>query len=412
MRWTYRALLGDAEAPELPARDRKQFNKLRRLACRACRLSLRSLCERGLGSRSCSRLPARRAVGGVEGSCLTRLASIVSMRGLHSTRTVVVLALINSAQSASQQLPVCGSTTFASPPLCVTMPATPRTPYGLDGNAAPVRATPAFLSQGVVNFGQLVESTAHRLAGGHCLRFLALGGSITCGHGTCQGDGNCLADAWPAKVVTQLNAVLPCTSSGGGSSLHNVTNACRPGVSSDTWVEELMASRRENRVWHDGLPYDAVIVETSANDVVDLERHDRNVHHTADMALSTRSARYTELLINLVLSHGNTSVIYVGASTHGNGWMGERPRMSDAVEAQLPVAIHYRIPYVSVIDAIGPLRTTVAKEWYNNDFQPYRGADKLHASNLGHELISTLLSDLLLRHAVTLREPFATASRT
>jgi len=180
-------------------------------------------------------------------------------------------------------------------------------------------------------------------------------------------------------------------------------------VSSDTWVEELLASRRENRVWHDGLPYDAVIVETSANDVVDLERHDRNVHHTADMALSTRSARYTELLINLVLSHGNTSVIYLGASTHGNGWMGERPRMSDAVEAQLPVAIHYRIPYVSVIDAIGPLRTTVAKEWYNNDFQPYRGADKLHASNLGHELISTLLSDLLLRHAVSLREPFATA---
>jgi hypothetical protein len=196
-----------------------------------------------------------------------------------------------------------------------------------------------------------------------------------------------------------MNAALPCKLDGALSS-HKVENVCAGGVSTDVWVERISQSLHEDTamrmILHDA---DVIMVETSVNDVNELVKKTKN-NDVGDPDL--RIKRYTEILINLLLSlPNNPSVIFIGASSRGT-WHGAYPRTTDAVHAQLGVTKKYGLPHISAIDGLGPFNTHVATTWFEN---VYRVDVCCHVTSFGHRIIAHLAMNLLLQHYWSITNP-------
>ena len=144
-------------------------------------------------------------------------------------------------------------------------------------------------------------------------------------------------------------------------------------------------------------------METSVNDVEELHESDRFL-----VDPPTRIRKYTEILINLLINlKHRPAIVYLGASTRGyTAWNTDIPRDTDAVFAQVEVAKHYRIPYVSAVDGLGPFYTKELQEWFLNKF---RSDNYCHVSILGHQILAHLFINLLFQHYWSLIHPFLPA---
>jgi hypothetical protein len=228
---------------------------------------------------------------------------------------------------------------------------------------------------------------------------LTIGGSVTCGVGAAGRE-------WPVALVDVLATVLPdCT----GGTEHVVHNGCQRSASSDHWVDLLSVLDEGDRgrsVWGGRKrsqffvsDYDLVILETTVNDVGDLERLDKDASNTG-LTPALRSQKYTELLIRLLLEAG-TCVMYFSVASRANDWKSPGPRRPDVTLAQVEVARHYNVPYISMLDAYGPLKTNEArKSWHKLYY-----ALGFHPNQLHHTVAAHLVASALLRHRAPLLQP-------
>lgn len=217
----------------------------------------------------------------------------------------------------------------------------------------------------------------------NCIHAIAIGGSITCGGGinlTSYADS--VSKSWPTMLERLLNANVPCA-----NGRHTVTNMCRHATASDVFVD-IIAEWKESLTVPEIVQANLFVVETSVNDAVDLFNHNgvvdehkyNHVQPEDNDYLVQQFQEFTEIIITELRSFPNKpAVIYLGASTHTSA------PLRSAAPAQQVVAAYYGIPYVSIIDAIGPLINT---SWYSSF---YHIQDCCHITAGAHFMLARLL---------------------
>jgi len=254
------------------------------------------------------------------------------------------------------------------------------------------------MSKSIQNFGELSENTAIKLSSRKCLRFVVLGGSVSCGYSTNKTDPGRPSgkqDSWPAFLQSYLDADLPCVDDGSAST-HLVDNLAVYAKSSSHWLDVVSVGlRNRNELGKAISSADIVVVETAVNDIFDLGVG-TNEGRIFDTDLRIR--RYTELLYFILLSYPNQpSLIWLGASTRTQKkepWNGTIPRLTDAVHAHLAVTKPHRIPHVSAVDGLGPFQTSETKQWFNFKFR----SDFVHLTVTGHQIVAHLMLHVIMEH--------------
>ncbi|GIM11711.1 hypothetical protein Vretimale_15142 [Volvox reticuliferus] len=255
-------------------------------------------------------------------------------------------------------------------------------------------------------FGRLHEKLRAR----KCIRIAVIGGSVTCGVGMQRG-----APTYAALFEQQVRLAFPCEGQ------HIVTEICKGGRASDYWVDFLVG--RQEILLAD---LDLVVVDTAMNDIHELVSHVSQ----DDADTNTLIRDHTEILMSLILQKSNrvsevlaatqssactkestytriwtgAAAIWLGTSTRREKiWRGPLPRSTDAVHAQLPVAIAHGIPYISVIDGLGPFSSTASQQWLNYSWYVEPTWDA-HPGPWGHHALAKALVHFLTEQHLYLEQ--------
>lgn len=199
---------------------------------------------------------------------------------------------------------------------------------------------------------------------------------------------------------------VPCDDNPNG---HEDFNECMKAHGSSTFIDMVMKSRyyyaesltntsdskqiisaTEARFTTRLISADLVMVDTAINDC-DNER-------------CGNAQNMTEILIHLLMQLPNfPSILYLGTSSKGP-WKDRMDtprnfRFAEVSEAQSEVARYYHLPYISVLDALGPFDTPEKVNFY---LFSYQNGNRItnrwshHPSELGHEILAALIMHFML----------------
>lgn len=267
---------------------------------------------------------------------------------------------------------------------------------------------PILLQKSILNTGQLSPATRSKLKEGKCLNVLAIGGSVTCGKSedkSFEDRPHGIPDAYHHALLNYMNEQWPpCKAESedaldavdGGASNHTLTVLCEGGVAQDYWIDRVMILN--NKKSESIRTADVILVETSVNEIAT---------HTSPEELfyaQKNTEMLTLLLLNLI---NQPSVIFLGTSFQFGGqvdriWKNTAPRDFDGVYAQLPVAKHYNIPYVSALDALGPFVTPASVKFLRHVFMSDQNC---HISKTGHRIVGYLVFNLLNQFVLSYSYP-------
>lgn len=257
---------------------------------------------------------------------------------------------------------------------------------------------PLILQKSILNVGQLSLSTQSKLKQGKCLNILAIGGSVTCGKSedkTFEDRPHGIPDSYHHALLNYMNELWPACHAEREDSLdsqtaelsnHTLTVLCEGGVAQDYWIDRIMILNNKKSEIVRGA--DIILVETSVNEVAS---------HTSPEEM-LYAQRNTELLLLMLVNLVNQpSVIFLGTSFQFGGkedriWRDTEPRDYDGVYAQLSVAKHYNVPYVSALDALGPFITPASVEFLRH---VYMSDQNCHISKTGHRMVGYLVFNQL-----------------
>lgn len=357
-----------------------------------------------------------------------------------------------SVVTAFPDLPALVGAALAAP----SPPPAPPPPVGAINGTADGHGTsswvlpPLALARSLLSVGAdgALAAAAAALASRRCLTVVVLGGSVSLGSslgGSHPDRPRGPEDAFPALLKPLLDAAFPCTDRPGG---HAVLNRGTYAVASDWWADKLAEALHVGAACGARAPFPGgallpngstpapvdlntaagvaqlcadlaeahlVLVDTSVNDAFDLVNIARAGNMKAGVADdqasggeadARRSATLTELVISLLLSalpaadgaavRGARGVMFVGTSSHGGPWGGALPRRSDMAAAQAAVCARYGLPFVSVVDALGPFDTGERAAWWS---QKFRSDGCCHPTASGHAIIARLVMHALALHA-------------
>lgn len=207
-----------------------------------------------------------------------------------------------------------------------------------------------------------------------CLSIITIGGSICHGANTEKGPNT----AFPAFLVQFLNEMFPCNHPVG----HSQSNHCIPGNASSTFVDMLLRTLNAYRTSQQAvggnalaessttldksaLNADLILVDTAYNDALD-----GSTNFKADIT-RVSVQKSMELLLNLIHRLPKfPSVIYVAPGIHVNSQVKWLDRLAPAgeIDAQVEVAKHYQVPYISVLTALGPFDTTAKWDYISTKY--------------------------------------------
>ncbi|GIL64503.1 hypothetical protein Vafri_18409 [Volvox africanus] len=257
-------------------------------------------------------------------------------------------------------------------------------------------------------FGRLHE----KLNGRQCIRVMFIGGSVTHGHGLPNG-----SMPYPMLFKRALRSAFPC------KGYHNITVASKGATATDFWIDYLVG--RQEVLLAD---LDLVVVDTAMNDIHELVM--RAGRGAADPNAFIRS--HTEILMSMILQESDrvkgvhaatpssaadctnesnytrkwtgAAAIWLGTSTRRTSvWRGPLPRSTDAVHVQLPVAMTHGVPYISIIDGLGPFSSTSSQQWMKNKWYSEPVKD-MHPGPWGHKALAKALVHFLDEQARYLRQ--------
>ncbi|GIM11717.1 hypothetical protein Vretimale_15150 [Volvox reticuliferus] len=237
-----------------------------------------------------------------------------------------------------------------------------------------------------------------------------IGGSVTRGHGLPNG-----SIPYPSLFEHLLNSAFPCKGQ------HNINVTSKGATATDYWIDYLVGQQEVLLA-----DYDLVVVDTAMNDVRELVM--RAGRGAADPDAFIRF--HTEILMSLILQKSNrvsevlaatqssactkestytriwtgAAAIWLGTSTRRDKiWRGPLPRSTDAVHTQLPVAIAHGIPYISVIDGLGPFSSTASQQWLKNEWYTEPVKD-MHPGPWGHQALAKALVHFLTEQHLYLEQ--------
>ncbi|GLI61829.1 hypothetical protein VaNZ11_004270 [Volvox africanus] len=248
-------------------------------------------------------------------------------------------------------------------------------------------------------FGRLHE----KLHGKHCIRVMFIGGSVTHGHGLPNG-----SMPYPVLFKKELSSAFPC------KGRHNITVASKGAIATDFWIDYLVG--RQEVLLAD---FDLVVVDTAMNDVHELVMHAGRGAADPNAFIRTQ----TEILMSMILQESHrvndlndptpssaaactkesnytriwtgVAAIWLGTSTRRTSvWRGPLPRTTDAVHVQLPVAMTHGVPYISIIDGLGPFSSTSSQQWLKNNWYVEPVKD-VHPGRWGHQALAKALVHFL-----------------
>ena len=247
-----------------------------------------------------------------------------------------------------------------------------------------------------MHFGSLSYNTTLKLSNGECLNVLNIGGSISCGHSLHHHPDNPHGknDAYPTFLERYLNTMWPCKRD-NHHGVHKLSNWCYGGRPTVSWIDEVVSTRMgEPKVLFNA---DIILIDTSLNDLKeDMSRYSDVTKNDSEGYVK----KVTELFIKILskLPQG-PSLIYVGSGTRVHDehtpWRKKQTRTGDAVATHLPVTNYYHIPYVSIMDAMGPFVTEESLQWFSNIFT----ADNYcHPTKTGHRMDAAIIYNILQLH--------------
>lgn len=89
------------------------------------------------------------------------------------------------------------------------------------------------------------------------------------------------------------------------------------------------------------------------------------------------------------------AALWLGTTTRRSEiWSGPVPRSTDAVHAQLTVALRHGVPYISVIDGLGPFATSASQRWLAKNWYTEPKKD-IHPGPWGHRALAKALVHFL-----------------
>ena len=253
-----------------------------------------------------------------------------------------------------------------------------------------------------------MKSISQKLDAQHCLTFTVLGGSVSCGDGKStthpSRESNGKSGAWPAFFEKLINDRFPCYSTNNGSNVHEVLNLCEVAKGSDHWIQLFARKKDANdsfKFWSAVNRTNIFLIDTSLNDLF-------GKGYTLGVPNANRTMMQTEILIRLILMIEQApAVLYLGASSQSHceeskgctdwGWEGQA--RTDAVEHQLPIAKYYNVPFVSMIDALGPFTTKELLDFWLTVCK----IDRRHLTVFGSKLLAALAVHFLAVHVNSFR---------
>ena len=235
-----------------------------------------------------------------------------------------------------------------------------------------------------------------------CLNIVVLGGSVSCYHLAPKDrtrEYNEKEHTWPKLVEQYFNQEFPCLvesesqsqRDGGHVRGHVIENLSRNAKGSNYWIKVII--ERNSDVMQSLERADVIFLDTDINDIFDNPQ------------IQEHTSKEAEILYFLLRALSNNPVImYIGTSSRvkcdstgkkcfewgevsDNVNEGNTVIMhDDIVTSHLEIAKHYELPYVSLVDALGPFMTpTLAAFWRACKF------DHVHLNMLGHQILTALV---------------------